>query len=94
MQKLCFLIDQKTFFSPEQLQEIRYASLLHDFGKIGVREEVLLKAKKLYPGEAQAVMDRFQLIHSILCVQAYQTQLGYFKKYPKKKALEQIDLSE
>jgi len=35
-------------FSKEQLREIRYASLLHDFGKVGVKEDVLLKANKLY----------------------------------------------
>jgi len=34
-------------FSPAEMTEIRYASLLHDFGKVGVREEVLVKAKKL-----------------------------------------------
>ena len=34
-------------FTPAQLRELRYASLLHDFGKVGVREEVLVKAKKL-----------------------------------------------
>ena len=28
-------------FTRDQLQEIRYASLLHDFGKVGVREKVL-----------------------------------------------------
>ena len=39
-------------FSRDQMREIRYASLLHDFGKVGVREEVLVKAKKLYPGAA------------------------------------------
>lgn len=38
-------------FSDEDLREIRYASLLHDFGKVGVRERVLVKAKKLYPEE-------------------------------------------
>ena len=32
-----------------QLRELRYAALLHDFGKIGVREHVLVKAKKLFP---------------------------------------------
>ena len=37
----------------EQMREIRYASLLHDFGKVGVREEVLVKAKKLYPAAAR-----------------------------------------
>ena len=38
-------------FSTEQLSEIRYASLLHDFGKIGLWESVLVKAKKLYQEE-------------------------------------------
>ena len=28
-------------FDAEQMKEIRYAALLHDFGKVGVREEVL-----------------------------------------------------
>ncbi len=32
-------------FSRDQMKEIRYAALLHDFGKVGVREEVLVKAK-------------------------------------------------
>ncbi|MCZ6646008.1 MAG: GAF domain-containing protein, partial [SAR324 cluster bacterium] len=49
-------------FSEVMLEEIRYASLLHDFGKIGVRENVLVKAKKLYPYELQAVQDRFEII--------------------------------
>lgn len=38
-----------TYFDKRQLKEIEYASLLHDFGKLGVREQVLTKAKKLYP---------------------------------------------
>ena len=49
-------------YNPDQFNTIRYASLLHDFGKIGVREKVLVKSKKLYPEEQQAVMDRFRLI--------------------------------
>lgn len=36
-------------FSLPQLRELRYAALLHDFGKVGVREHVLVKAKKLSP---------------------------------------------
>jgi len=52
----------KEKFTEERLQEIRYASLLHDFGKIGVRENVLVKAKKLFPHELQGVKDRFDLI--------------------------------
>lgn len=41
--------------SSESLREIRYAALLHDFGKIGVREEVLLKANKL-SGDRQGIL--------------------------------------
>ena len=46
-------------FSEEQLKEIRYASLLHDFGKIGVSENVLLKKKKLQDRELESVLLRF-----------------------------------
>lgn len=46
-------------FSPDQMREIRYASLLHDFGKVGVREKVLVKEKKLYPLQLDAIRSRF-----------------------------------
>jgi len=46
-------------FEPEHLREIRYASLLHDFGKVGVREEVLVKARKLYDRQFISIQERF-----------------------------------
>jgi HD-GYP domain-containing protein (c-di-GMP phosphodiesterase class II) len=46
-------------FTREQLRELRYAGLLHDFGKVGVREEVLTKAKKLYPEDMELIRHRF-----------------------------------
>lgn len=46
-------------FSAQDLQELRFASLLHDFGKIGVRERVLVKAKKLYPEDLERIRLRF-----------------------------------
>jgi HD-GYP domain-containing protein (c-di-GMP phosphodiesterase class II) len=49
-------------FSRDQLQELRYASLLHDFGKVGVREKVLIKGKKLYVGEMLLVRQRYAYI--------------------------------
>jgi HD-GYP domain-containing protein (c-di-GMP phosphodiesterase class II) len=45
-------------FTKRDVQELQYASLLHDFGKIGVREQVLVKAKKLYPHQRDAIRDR------------------------------------
>lgn len=49
-------------FSSEDLRELEYASLLHDFGKIGVREHVLTKAKKLYPHALALVHQRLDFI--------------------------------
>ncbi len=49
-------------FSRSEMKEIRYASLLHDFGKVGVREEVLVKAKKLYPGQLELIQQRFEYV--------------------------------
>lgn len=49
-------------FTREQMKEIRYAALLHDFGKVGVREDVLVKAKKLYPWQLDLVKGRFDFI--------------------------------
>ena len=49
-------------FSREQIKEIRYAGLLHDFGKVGVREQVLVKAKKLYPPDLELLRSRYAFI--------------------------------
>ncbi len=81
-------------FSREEMRTIRYASLLHDFGKVGVREEVLVKAKKLYPEQLELIRERFKLARSrrelesmrrrIDCLiaegaSAYQRRLGGFE---------------
>ncbi|MFQ5776940.1 MAG: HD domain-containing phosphohydrolase [Terriglobia bacterium] len=53
-------------FNREQMKEIRYAALLHDFGKVGVREDVLVKAKKLYPYQLEIIRHRFDYIRKDL----------------------------
>ena len=49
-------------FTREQIKEIRYAGLLHDFGKVGVREQVLVKAKKLYPLQLDLIKQRHHYV--------------------------------
>jgi HD-GYP domain-containing protein (c-di-GMP phosphodiesterase class II) len=63
-----------TYFDKRQLKEIEYASLLHDFGKLGVREQVLVKAKKLYPWEYDILMERFEHIRS-------RFEIEYLREY-------------
>jgi HD-GYP domain-containing protein (c-di-GMP phosphodiesterase class II) len=48
-------------FSPDHLRELRYAALLHDFGKVAVPEYIFAKAKKLPDGRLDAVRLRFLL---------------------------------
>jgi len=59
-----------TRFSADHMRQIEYASLLHDFGKIGVREAVLVKAKKLEPRELALIEQRGALIELELKLQA------------------------
>jgi HD-GYP domain-containing protein (c-di-GMP phosphodiesterase class II) len=51
----------KMHFGPDQLREIRYASLLHDFGKVAVPEYIFGKAKKLPDGRLDTIRLRFLL---------------------------------
>lgn len=47
-------------FSHDEMTQLRYAALLHDFGKVGVREAVLTKARKLHPDRLALVQERFR----------------------------------
>jgi HD-GYP domain-containing protein (c-di-GMP phosphodiesterase class II) len=58
-------------FTRQQLRELEYAALLHDFGKIGVRENVLVKAKKLYPHQLDQVRARLEF-----AMQSLRTELA------------------
>jgi len=64
-------------FTREDIREIRYASILHDFGKVGVREEVLVKAKKLYPAQLDLIRKRFLYIRKVLELEAYRKKLDH-----------------
>ncbi len=59
-------------FSHDQLREIRYAALLHDFGKVGVREHVLRKQKKLHHFEMRMLEERFKYARTCLERQVYR----------------------
>ncbi len=68
-------------FSNEQLQELRYAALLHDFGKVGVREHVLVKANKLYPQELSALESRFDFIYRTLELQSARRKVSILAEH-------------
>ncbi|MBZ5568662.1 MAG: GAF domain-containing protein [Acidobacteriia bacterium] len=64
-------------FTREQMKEIRYASLLHDVGKVSVSEKVLVKAKKLYPEQPKLIQWKFQFLKRSMQVESLQSKLNY-----------------
>ena len=72
-------------FSRDQMRELRYASLLHDFGKVGVREEVLVKAKKLYPSQLEVIKQRFGLLRRTLENESLKARMDYLLKHGHEK---------
>jgi 3',5'-cyclic-nucleotide phosphodiesterase len=62
-------------FSRDEIVELRYAALLHDFGKIGVRESVLMKGSRLGPEVLEAVRERFEAARSAAGLAAYRHAL-------------------
>ena len=64
-------------FTRSEMKEIRYASLLHDFGKVGVREEVLVKAKKLYPAQIDLIRQRFDYVKRSMETATLRSRLDY-----------------
>ncbi len=78
-------------FDPDQMREIRYAALLHDFGKVGVREHVLVKANKLFPGELALLKARFEFIKRTLQVQALQRKVELLLSGDRESAVKVLD---
>jgi HD-GYP domain-containing protein (c-di-GMP phosphodiesterase class II) len=77
-------------FGREQMKEIRYAALLHDFGKVGVREEVLVKAKKLYPLQLDVVRQRFDYIRKEVEASTVRRKLQVYLERDRGDALAEI----
>lgn len=66
---------EDVFFTREEMKQLRYAGLLHDFGKVGVKEEVLVKMNKLTPVLEARVLARFDYIQKLLEAEHAQAKL-------------------
>ncbi len=66
--------------SEAKIRELRYAALLHDFGKVGVRESVLVKSKKLSHENINSIHYRILLAKEKLKNRALREQLQNHRK--------------
>lgn len=67
-------------FTPDEMKQLEYAGLLHDFGKVAVREEVLVKVKKLPPVMGAQVEARFHLIRRTMEAEAAKAKVDVLAK--------------
>jgi HD-GYP domain-containing protein (c-di-GMP phosphodiesterase class II) len=77
-------------FTRQELREIEYAGLLHDFGKVGVREQVLVKAKKLHDAQLERVLERFEHLRTVTQLRWFQAQLAAHRSTSDPAALAEL----
>lgn len=82
----------------DALRELRYAALLHDFGKVAVREQVLGKAKKLHPDALQRIQHRVDVMRRELELRSANEKLRYLlekgpRHFPEQAALFDAELA-
>ncbi len=77
-------------FSASDLEEILYAGLLHDVGKIGIREEVLTKATRLPESHLTVIGQRLSL-RALMTGQAMDGDLRTLARINKADGLGQED---
>jgi HD-GYP domain-containing protein (c-di-GMP phosphodiesterase class II) len=76
---------RRVSFTREQLKEIRYAGLLHDFGKVGVREQVLVKAKKLYPPDLALVKSRYAFVRRTIEADYHRRRADFLTEHGERR---------
>jgi HD-GYP domain-containing protein (c-di-GMP phosphodiesterase class II) len=81
-------------FSSDEIIQLEYAALLHDFGKVGVREHVLVKAKKLYEHQRELILQRFQLIRRGFEVEGLRRKVDILTTASREQVLAQLSPSD
>jgi HD-GYP domain-containing protein (c-di-GMP phosphodiesterase class II) len=76
--------------SPTELKQLEYAALLHDFGKVGVRENVLVKPRKLYEHERELIEARFRLIRRTLEAEHSRQKVSYLLEASRDAVAEKL----
>ncbi len=79
-------------FTRDEVEELRYAALLHDFGKVAVQEKYLRKGKKLYATQTIAIRQRFAYILKSIEADHLRARLGVIESgRPEPDRLAAID---
>lgn len=66
MSKYCALISEKLGLDKQEVQKIRYSAPMHDMGKIGIPDNILLKKTKLTHAEFETIKSHTTIGYNIL----------------------------
>ena len=66
MSRYCGLLSRWAGLDEERAEMVRTASIMHDIGKIGIPDSILLKPGKLTPGEYAFIQQHSEFGHRIL----------------------------
>jgi len=79
------------YFDENQLKELEYAALLHDFGKVNIDFKILLKAKKLFPKDFIFLQLKLDYLFRCIQLKHLEEEIGKIGKIPVKKHKENIN---
>jgi len=79
-------------FSYNQLKELEYAALLHDFGKVYIDLAIFMKSKKLFPKELENLLLKLDYLYRFVELTAIEERLHLLSKgTADSSALEKAD---
>lgn len=62
--------------SKDEIRELHYAALLHDIGKLGIRENILIKSKRLNKHQIIKIKYKFMYIEASLKLKEFSSNLS------------------
>lgn len=62
---------------PKEVQDVYLAGILHDIGKIGIRDDILLKSAALTPEERERIMEHPRIAEKILAPVGFSEVIRY-----------------
>jgi len=79
-------------FTDNQLKELEYAALLHDFGKVYIDLAIFMKSKKLFPRDLDNLLLKMDYLYRFVELRSLEKRLKLFMtNHHNEKAFEELD---
>ncbi len=75
--ELCAMIGRKLGLQPSRIEKLRVAGLLHDVGKIGIADSILLKPEELESDESEVMRTHSAIGHNIVSAAELVDEAGW-----------------